>query len=88
MFEYDHPRSRIHQNFTLSSGTYSLTFQAAQRGSVNDTFQQLLVSVRGSPITIKTFVWSGSTIAEERDATGTNVTKRFFVEGEQRVGRI
>jgi hypothetical protein len=31
-------------------------------------------------------VWSGDTIAEERDATGANVTKRYFAEGEQRVG--
>jgi RHS repeat-associated protein len=34
----------------------------------------------------KTFVWGGNTIAEERDATGDNVTKRFFAEGEQRLG--
>jgi RHS repeat-associated protein len=34
----------------------------------------------------KTFVWSGNTIAEERDETGAVVTKRFFAEGEQRVG--
>ncbi len=28
-------------------------------------------------------VWSGNAIAEERDATGTTVTKRFFSQGEQ-----
>src|SRR5207253_10304677 len=33
-----------------------------------------------------TFVWSGNTLAEERDYTGANVTKRFFAEGEQRIG--
>src|SRR6185437_5895002 len=27
-----------------------------------------------------------NTIAEERDSTGANVTKRFFAEGEQRIG--
>jgi len=29
------------------------------------------------------FVWSGSDLCEERDITGTNVTKRFFPQGEQ-----
>ena len=76
----------IWQTLALPAGTYSLSFQAAQSGSVNDTSQQLLVAVRGTPLSVKTFVWSGNTIAEERDSTGANVTKRFFAEGEQRVG--
>jgi len=29
------------------------------------------------------FVWDGQMLAEQRDSTGTNVTKRFFGEGEQ-----
>jgi RHS repeat-associated protein len=29
------------------------------------------------------FVWDGQTLAEQRDSTGTNITKRFFSEGEQ-----
>jgi RHS repeat-associated protein len=34
----------------------------------------------------KTFVWCGTQICEERDVTGATVTKRFFAEGEQRIG--
>ena len=30
-------------------------------------------------------MWSGTSIAEERDSLGTTVTKRFFAEGEQRL---
>ncbi|MGH8094998.1 MAG: RHS repeat-associated core domain-containing protein [Chthoniobacterales bacterium] len=76
------------QTWSAPAGTYSLSFQAAQRGSGNDSSQQLRVSLwaSGSPASTKTFVWSGNTIAEERDSTGANVTKRFFVEGEQRIG--
>lgn len=48
--------------------------------------QQVRVSLLGLPTSTKTFVWSGNTIAEERDTTGANVTKRFFAEGEQRAG--
>jgi RHS repeat-associated protein len=29
------------------------------------------------------YIWSGTTMAEERDSTGGTVTKRFFAEGEQ-----
>jgi RHS repeat-associated protein len=32
------------------------------------------------------FVWSGLTLAEERDTTDTNATKRFFSQGAQTVG--
>jgi RHS repeat-associated protein len=31
----------------------------------------------------KQFVWCGQELCEERDTTGTNVTKRFFGQGEQ-----
>lgn len=78
--------SSLRQTFTLSSGTYTFRFQAAQAGGVNDNSQQVWVTFLGLPTSTKTFVWSGSTIAEERDATGANATKRFFAEGEQRVG--
>ena len=69
-------------------GTYTLSFQAAQRGSNNDSYQQLRVTMRPSPgpTSVKTFVWSGNMVAEERDSTGANVTKRFFAEGETRIG--
>ncbi len=39
-----------------------------------------------TPVSTKTFVWSGTTIAEERNETGSAVTKRFFSQGEQRIG--
>ncbi len=35
------------------------------------------------PVSKQYYLWSGNTIAEERDSTGANVTKRFFAEGEQ-----
>jgi RHS repeat-associated protein len=74
---------------SVAPGAYKLSFQAAQAQG-NETYQQLRVTLRPSlgPTSIKTFVWSGNTIAEERDSTGANVTKRFFVEGEQRIGGI
>ena len=34
----------------------------------------------------KKFVWCGTELCEERDATGANVTKRFFPQGEQIAG--
>ena len=37
----------------------------------------------GSVTTQKNFLWMGNTIAEERDATGDTVTKRFFGQGVQ-----
>ena len=69
-------------NFTPRA--YGLIFQAAQ-SSGNDIAQRLRVTPRGATST-KTFVWSGNSIAEERDAAGSTVTKRFFAEGEQRIG--
>ena len=84
----------ISQTMNLSAGTYVLNFQAAQRGNGNATFQQFRASLtplgsNGGSLQMvsgKTFVWSGNKIAEERDATGSTVTKRFFADGEQRVG--
>ena len=40
----------------------------------------------GTVTSTKQFVWIGNEMAEERDATGTNVTKRFFAQGEQIAG--
>jgi RHS repeat-associated protein len=70
---------------SVTPGTYVLAFQAAQRENGNDSSQQLRVNIRGAQST-KNFVWSGNTIVEERNSTGASTTKRFFSEGEQRVG--
>lgn len=40
----------------------------------------------GTVTSTKQFVWDGSAPIEERDATGTTVTKRFFPQGEQIAG--
>jgi RHS repeat-associated protein len=37
--------------------------------------------VDGSEVSLRRFVWCGEHICEERDASGANVTKRFFAEG-------
>ena len=37
----------------------------------------------GAVISEKRFIWSGLTLAEERDGSGGNVTKRFFSQGVQ-----
>jgi RHS repeat-associated protein len=37
----------------------------------------------GTQISFRRFVWIGNQIAEERDASGSNVTKRFFAQGVQ-----
>ena len=70
----------------MASGSHKLSFLAAQAMGVNADLQQLRVSLLGPPTSAKSFVWSGNTIAEERDSSGLNVTKRFFAEGEQRIG--
>lgn len=77
----------LRQTTSIPAGTYTLSFAAAQ-GGANDTNQQVRVSLWApdAPASVKTFVWSGNTIAEERDSTGATVTKRFFAEGEQRIG--
>jgi RHS repeat-associated protein len=78
----------LSQIWSASAGIYTLSFKAAQLGSGNDSHQQLRVNLRpsGSVISAKTFVWCGNQICEERDSTGSTVTKRFFADGEQRVG--
>jgi RHS repeat-associated protein len=74
------------QTANIAAGTYTLTFKVAQ-SSGNETYQRLRANLRSPPVqTVKTFVWSRNTIAEQRDATGATVTKRFFSEGEQRIG--
>ena len=76
----------IRQTVALTAGTYALAFKAAQ-GPANKTPQQVRVTIEktGLPTTVLRFVWSGNTIAEERDSTGATVTKRYFVEGEWRM---
>jgi RHS repeat-associated protein len=37
--------------------------------------------VNGSEVSRRRFVWCGGTLCEERDATGTNVSKRFYPQG-------
>ena len=78
---------RIYQTRSVSAGTYTLSFQAGQGGN-NTGEQQVRVTLRpsGAAPKIKTFVWCGTQICEERDGTGAMVTKRFFAEGEQRIG--
>jgi YD repeat-containing protein len=76
----------LKQTFTIAAGSHMLSFQVAQAESVNESSQQLRVTLLGPATSTKSFIWSGNTIAEERDSSGTNVKKRFFAEGEQRVG--
>ena len=35
----------------------------------------------GNPVSFRRFVWAGNRICEERDATGTVITKRYFPQG-------
>src|SRR5436190_12926287 len=78
---------RMFQTSSVTAGTYTLSFQMAQ-GGYNEKDQKVRVTLRPSVagVTAKTFVWCGTRICEERDATGATVKKRFFAEGEQRVG--
>jgi RHS repeat-associated protein len=47
--------------------------------------EEILPATIFGPATNRYFVWDGDTMVEERDGSNT-VTKRFFAEGEQRVG--
>jgi RHS repeat-associated protein len=75
------------QTHSVTAGTYTLSFQAAQEGN-NVSERSLRVTLRPSiaGVTSKRFVWCGTQICEERDSTGATVTKRFFAQGEQRIG--
>ena len=70
---------------TLTAGSYGLRFKAAQRANGNGGGQRVRVSFRSSAAAevVKTFVWCGTQICEERNKTGEEVTKRFYAEGEQ-----
>jgi RHS repeat-associated protein len=76
----------LRQTLAIAAGTHTLNFLATQATSVNSDLQQLRVTLLGPSTNTKTFVWSGNTIAEERDASGESVLKRFFAEGEERTG--
>jgi RHS repeat-associated protein len=70
---------------SLTAGNYSLNLRAAQRGSINPSSQQLLVTIDGSAQVVqstKQFIWNGTSMAEERDVSNV-VTRRFYAEGEQ-----
>ena len=49
---------------------------------------QIIELTNGIAYATNKFVWDGTTLCEQRDFTGTNVTKRFFGEGEQVSGAI
>ncbi len=74
----------LSQSGSVEPGSYTLSFQAAQRANENKSAQTLRVTVR-SVNSNKTFLWSGNTIAEERNSAGATVTKRFFAEGQASV---
>ena len=44
---------------------------------------QIIEMQNGLPVGTNMFVWDGQILAEQRDNTGVNVTKRFFGQGEQ-----
>jgi RHS repeat-associated protein len=44
---------------------------------------QIIEKTNGVAYATNKFVWSETTLCEQRDLTGATVTKRFFVEGEQ-----
>jgi RHS repeat-associated protein len=46
---------------------------------------QIIEMVNGNTVSNNFFVWCGAEICEQRDSTGGNITKRFFVQGEQSV---
>ncbi len=44
---------------------------------------QIIELQNGLAVATNNFIWDGQTLAEQRDNTGANVTKRFFGQGEQ-----
>ena len=47
---------------------------------------QIIELQNGVAISTNKFLWDGQALAEQRNLTGTNVTKRFFGQGEQMSG--
>ena len=84
-------------NATTSTATNTFEWDAADRltavnmGTNRSEFtydglgrRMKIVEKQGvTVVSTKLFVWCGTELCEERDSTGTNVTKRFFGQGEQ-----
>ena len=68
-----HQRSRYHPN--RSEFSYDGTGRRVEIVERNPTSLAILSDKR--------FVWCGTELCEERDSTGSTVTKRFFPKGEQ-----
>src|SRR5262249_38947388 len=47
---------------------------------------QIVEKQNGSTVSTKKFLWGEAELCEERDSTGSTVTKRFFAQGEQTSG--
>jgi RHS repeat-associated protein len=47
---------------------------------------QIVEKLGGNVVTAKKFLWCNLEICEERDSTGSNVTKRFFAQGQANAG--
>ncbi len=71
----------------LSAITYSGSGNRRTEFSYNGlNLWTKVVEKSGSTVTsVKQFVWNGSQLAEERDGSN-NVTRRYFAQGEQRLG--
>jgi RHS repeat-associated protein len=80
-------------NATVSSRTNEWDAQnrltAVNQGNLRTEFAydglSRLASIRqlqnGSQVSLRRFVWSNNRISEERDMSGTNITKRFYPQG-------
>ncbi len=80
----DQPRDAL-AVWDRDAGKLHPQFSSGPVQSATTVTSMLRVTMRGATST-KTFVWSGNSIAEERDASGETVIKRFYPEGEQRIG--
>lgn len=77
---------KLSQTVALAPGAYTLAFSAAQRADDQSAQEvQIVVQPASSTPLVRNFIWAGSRIVEEWDAN-YNVKKRFFPEGEQRIG--
>jgi RHS repeat-associated protein len=47
---------------------------------------RIVEKLNGTNVTDKRLVWCGAQICEERDASGSRVTKRYFTQGMQQIG--